>query len=99
MVSGVGAQPAPGLGDGNRPRSRKRLAEPPVAFQRGGDGGVVGRAQHHRDLPRCQPPGRREVGGAERGDEGVHLLAQHGGGTAYPAASGPDLTGTGLHVQ
>ena len=29
MVSGVGAQPAPGLGDGNWPRSRKRLAELP----------------------------------------------------------------------
>ena len=63
-----------------------------MAFQGGGDGGVVGRAQDHRDLPWVSHPDG-EVGGAQRGDEGVHLLAQHGGGTADPAASGPDLTG------
>jgi hypothetical protein len=34
-----------------------------------------------------------QVGGAERGDEGVHLLPQHGGGTADAAAGGADLPG------
>jgi len=99
VVGGVGAQLAPGLGDRNRPCGREGLAEPAVPFQRGGDRWVVGGTQHHRDVPWCQPSRRREVGGAKRRDESVHLLAQHGGSTAHPGARGPDLPSAGLHVQ
>ncbi|MPM79888.1 hypothetical protein SDC9_126930 [bioreactor metagenome] len=99
MVSGVGAQPSPGLGDRDRPCGREGLSESAVPFQSGRDRRVVGRAQHHRDLPRRQPSRRRQVGGTECGDEGVHLLPQHGGSTAYPASGGPDLPRARLHVQ
>ena len=50
-----------GIGDGDWSGGGKLLAELAVAFQGGGDGWVVGGAQHDRDLARCEPSGGGEI--------------------------------------
>lgn len=62
MVRGVGADTIPGFVDRDRAGGGEVLADLVVAFQGGGDGGVVGRPQDHGDLSGGKPSRWGEVG-------------------------------------
>lgn len=98
-MGGVGAQPVPGFVDGDGSCGGEVLAEFAVAFQGGGNGGVIGGAQDDGDLPAGEPGGGCEVGGAQCCGEGVHFLAEDGRAPADAATGGADLAGGGFHVE